>query len=126
MSTSNAITKEDLKNVLNEVLPSDSNWTLAGTSTNGSAVSLPTGWKELNIVGKFGLNGDYGFSEFITYAQVNNSSQPKCFFGGNYTSANDYHNYYFEVTKTTFTPQSWKWVTNNVTTSSTYYVWVKM
>lgn len=123
MTTSNTITKTDLTNILNEVLPVNGAWTLIGTATGSTAVTLPTGWSEIVVVGKFGSNKDYGFSEFFIGAQIRAYAQPYRFFGGNYTSSSDYHNYVINFSTTSVNLYSWNWRGTNVLSTSSIYVW---
>ena len=40
-------------------------WTLLGTLTGSETLTLPTGWNEALIVGRFGGNAQYGFTSYI-------------------------------------------------------------
>lgn len=127
MSYSNTVTKEDLKNVLNEVLPQASGeYMFVGSATGTNSVTLPNNWIDIVVVGKFGLNGVYGFTEFFIRKQLETYENPNRFFGGNCTnSGNDYHGYWLQLSTSSVALGGWNWAGTNYASASTIYVWAR-
>ena len=55
-------------------------WTLLGTLTGSESLTLPTGWNEALIVGRFGGNAQYGFTSYII--ALHGGTNPYIFING--------------------------------------------
>ena len=114
----------DVKVLLTKLLK-NADWTFVDSKTGTGTVALPTDWREVYVVGKFGLNGVYGFQEHFIRKHLAVKGYPTRYFGGNFTAANDYHSYVLEISDTTIKLQSWNWASNNAAGTSTINVYVK-
>ena len=125
--SSETITRNDLKNILDEVIPQASgDYMFVGSATGTTAVTLPNNWIDIVVVGKFGPNGVYGFTEFFIRKQLETYTDPNRFFGGNCTnSGNDYHGYWLQLSTTSVAMGGWNWTGTNYVSTSTIYVWAR-
>lgn len=115
----------NIKKTLTKIL-NGMDWTYVGTATGTNDVALPNDWKEIAVVGKFGPNGAYGFTEIFIRKQIETYTDPNRLFGGNCTnSGSDYHGYWLQLSTTSVAMGGWTWAGTNYVSTSSIYVWAK-
>ena len=98
-------------------------WTLLGTLTGSESLTLPTGWNEALIVGRFGGNAQYGFTSYII--ALHGGTNPYRFINGCGQSSDNHQIIYNLGGDNKVYLQLWKYNGTDYTSTSSLIVYYR-
>ena len=98
-------------------------WTLLGTLTGSESLTLPTGWNEALIVGRFGGNAQYGFTSYII--ALHGGTNPYRFINGCGQTSDNHQVIYNLGGDNKVYLQTWKYNGTDYTSTSSLIVYYR-
>lgn len=119
-----AIDSNNTKDYIDSGLSGKQNrtWTLLGTLTGTQTLTLPNGWNEAFVVGRFGGNAQYGFTSYIISTHTGN---PYRFINGCGQSTDNHQIIWKIVGGDTISFDTWKYNGTDYTTTSSLIVYYR-